>query len=196
MAVRYVQIDGEEVSQEWFSALRDMRASGVRFNVNEGHRTMARQAYFYALYRSGKGAKAAVPSPYAPHIRSGRFDHAIDFNNASGAMAWLHSHGIRCQLTVPGESWHVEASAEDLRRYRLDHEGPRTLRPGVTHPDVKRAQKFLKRAGLLPRERKVGTFYGPLMVKAVKTIQQKNGLKADGIVGPATWKLLERYKVK
>lgn len=195
MAVRYVQIDGEEVSQEWYSALRDMRTAGVQFNVNEGHRTMARQSYFYALYKSGRGAQAAVPSPYAPHIRTGRFDHAIDFNNASGVMEWLREHGISSALTVPGESWHVEANADQLRKYHLASEGPRTLRPGVTSPDVKRAQQFLKRAGFLPRERKVGTFYGPFMVRAVKAFQQKYGLKADGVVGPTTWKHLEKYKV-
>jgi len=121
MSVAYKPIDGEQVSVQWYVALAACRAAGVSFNVNEGHRTMARQQYFWDLYRSGRGALAAVPSPHAPHIRTGRFDHAIDFNNAAGVMGWLRAHEIRCALTVPGESWHVEANPDDLARYHAAH---------------------------------------------------------------------------
>ena len=92
--VVYVPFDGEQVSREWGIVLAQMRADGVPFRVNEGHRTMARQWYFWNLYRSGRGALAAFPSPTAPHIRTGRIDHAIDFNNAAGVLNWLHRLGL------------------------------------------------------------------------------------------------------
>jgi hypothetical protein len=107
MGVQYVPIDGELVSREWGIALRAMREDRVAFRVNEGHRTWARQAQLRALYLAGRGALAAIPSRNAPHIRTGRIDHAIDFTNAAAAIRWLRAHGLGAHLTVPGESWHV-----------------------------------------------------------------------------------------
>lgn len=121
MAVRYVPIDNESVSQEWYSVLKAMRADGVRFNVNEGHRTMARQWYFWRLYKSGRGNLAAYPSPWAPHIRTGRIDHAIDFSNDVAVFTWLSRKGLNPRRTVRGESWHIEVSAAELRAFHARH---------------------------------------------------------------------------
>lgn len=125
MAVRYVVFDNELVSVEWATVLHDMRADGVYFHINEGHRTIARQTYFWNCYlskRCNNGNLAARPTPWAPHIRTGRIDHAIDFDNAAAVIAWLNAHGIPASLTVPGESWHVEVrSANDLRDYHRKH---------------------------------------------------------------------------
>lgn len=124
MAVTYLPIDGEMVSKEWHAVLTDMRHDGVVFNVNEGHRTLARQTYFWNLYRSGRGNLAAFPSPYAPHIRTGRIDHAIDFSNDAQVMRWLQQHGLKPARTVRGESWHIEVSADNLRTYYTRHHNP------------------------------------------------------------------------
>lgn len=123
---KYAIHDGELVSLPWKCALEAMERDVGPINVNEGHRTMARQAWFYMCYRTqscNNGNLAAVPSPFAPHIRTGRIDHAIDFDDGAKAERWLDTHGIPAWRTVPGENWHVEVDAGALRRFFDDHCG-------------------------------------------------------------------------
>ena len=65
-------------------------------------------------------------------------------------------------------------------------EKPRMLklsRPMMEGSDVKKLQESLQRAGMTVS---VDWVFGPGTDTAVKEFQQKNGLKADGIVGPKT----------
>lgn len=122
MAVTYLPIDGEVVSREWHIVLRDMRRAGVRFNVNEGKRSLARQRYFWNCGPRGccccnSCNLAAYPSPFAPHIRVRRIDHAIDFSNDEEVFDWLRRAGLRPKRTVRGEPWHIEVPAARLRAY-------------------------------------------------------------------------------
>lgn len=122
MAVRYESIDGELVSQEWATFLRNARHDGVQFHVNEGHRTFARQTYFWNCYKCGccnNGNLAARPSCNAPHIRCDRKDHAIDADNMQGLINYGAKHGVTIRRTVAGELWHGEASLSDLVRFHL-----------------------------------------------------------------------------
>ena len=66
--------------------------------------------------------------------------------------------------------------------------GP-TLTQGSTGPDVRRLQSILVMIKLLDVSGIDGVF-GPKTQDAVKSFQQGNGLTADGIVGPLTWKAL------
>lgn len=197
MRVTYVPIDSERVSKEWGVVLHDMRAHGVSFRVNEGHRTMARQLYFWNLYRSGRGNLAAYPSSNAPHIRSGRIDHAIDFGNAAGAMAWLRAVGMNPTLTVPGESWHVEVPAGELSAYARSHGGnDPVIKPFYAKPfrpnkqaDVRRLQGLLEALNMkVPNTGR----YDLATRKAVRRFQHRHGIKVDGIVGPGTWRALRK----
>lgn len=124
MAVRYRSFDGEKVSRQWFQLLTDIRRHDhVTFHLNEGHRTLARQTQFWNLFRAGRGPIAAFPSPFAPHIRTGRADHACDFNNAEGVRRAAAKRGVTLTRTVlwPNgsvrEEWHLEANRAQLRRY-------------------------------------------------------------------------------
>lgn len=72
------------------------------------------------------------------------------------------------------------------------------LRPGTTGNDVRNLQLYLlaisKKYPEIP-EIVVKGYYGELTEKAVKAFQEKFGLKADGIVGPATWnKIISVYQ--
>jgi len=190
VAVAYTPIDGEQVSREWGVVLHDMRQAGVAFRVNEGKRTFARQLFFWRLYLSGRGNLAARPSHNAPHIRTGRIDHAIDFNNATGVVYWLRQHAIRATLPVPGESWHVEAPAAALVKYAADHGGgDPVIRPRRPNPTaaVKRLQKLL--AGLNLTDTVNGR-YDLRTRRAVRRFQHRHAMKVDGTVGPATWAAL------
>lgn len=131
MAVRYVLIDSELVSAEWHSFLSAARKALVDFRVNEGHRTMARQWWFYRCMqtrRCNNGNLAAFPSPRAPHIRTGRIDHAIDVNGSDALIAYGRRVGVTLTRTVRGESWHLEASAAELRAFHGKSADPLTAR--------------------------------------------------------------------
>ena len=65
-----------------------------------------------------------------------------------------------------------------------------TLSQGSMGPDVRVVQSLLNR---------IGYFAGPVdgifsnqSVQAVTAFQRNNGLAADGVVGPATWNVLNR----
>jgi murein L,D-transpeptidase YcbB/YkuD len=201
MTVVYKPIDGELVSAEWYAVLTKMRSEGVQFHVNEGHRTMARQAQLYALYRAGRGALAAVPSPYAPHIRTGRIDHAIDFNGAAGVIAWLHRNGgSSAYLAVPGESWHVEVSAAQLRsmaaHFDMSGNDP-TLHQGQVGPSIVRLKKLLYSAGMREfsgahSSNRYNPYFSKYTKASVRRFQIAHHLGNDGVVGPKTWAALRK----
>lgn len=114
--------DHEKVSSEWFVLLWDLaHKDKVSFNVNEGHRTMARQAELVrelGLFNSQTNPHgAAAPSAHAPHIKSGHPDHAIDFDNASDVISAAHKRGVELIRTVSTESWHLEPNPAQLHAY-------------------------------------------------------------------------------
>ena len=120
MAVTYRRWDADDrVSAQWFTVLDAARKAGVSFGLNDGHRTMAEQEKLYELYLHG-GNLAAVPSPTAPHIRTGRPDHALDVNSFDGGAgrlaAWLRKRGAQASFPVPREPWHIEVPRADLVR--------------------------------------------------------------------------------
>ena len=124
--IRYKNFDGKQVSVAWHRVLTKMRQNGVPFTVVSGHRTMAEQWRLYRLWKAGRGNLAAFPSPTAPHIRTGRADHAIDFGRSdtevNRVQRYLDSRGLKARETVIGEWWHVEvdgAALKDLAR-RID----------------------------------------------------------------------------
>ena len=70
--------------------------------------------------------------------------------------------------------------------------GPRTnVTPDKTRLSVRQTQKALTAAGFYKGN--VDGKEGPQTKKAVKAFQQANGLKADGVVGPASSEALSRY---
>lgn len=128
MAVHYVRFARVRVSGRWNTVLRRARKAGVSFRVNSGHRTILQQWRLFIqnmhLVRGRWVPKpgrplTAFPSPLAPHIRTGRPNHALDVDQfhgdgVQGLAAWLRKHGAHPMFTVPGEPWHIELSAADL----------------------------------------------------------------------------------
>jgi GH24 family phage-related lysozyme (muramidase) len=121
--------DGRRVSGPWKRILTEARAHGVRFLLTSGRRTLAEQTSLFHqnmqlvrgrwVQRPGRPL-TAFPSPTAPHIRTGRPDHALDVNALDGGenrlQHWLANHDVISTNPVPGEPWHLEAPAGDLRR--------------------------------------------------------------------------------
>ncbi len=126
MARRWFQ--GELVSKSWDRVLTEAWHDGVRFQLNDGRRTMKMQrarVKRYGLYHPTRNPTgAAKPSPTAPHIRKGRPDHALDVDTVtpSGGQrelrAYLARNGVEMVQTVSSEPWHLEArSAIALVRF-------------------------------------------------------------------------------
>lgn len=131
MAVRYYPYGTVRVSGRWRHVLRAADRDNVRFHVTSGHRTMREQWRLFRQNMRWNGYKwvpkpgrplTAYPSPFAPHIRSGRAAHALDVNSLDGGEArlerWLERQGagINWKNTVSGEPWHGELSGRDLKR--------------------------------------------------------------------------------
>jgi hypothetical protein len=119
------QFQGKRVSRTWRRVLR--RASkDINFTLNSGRRTLREQWKLFRQNMYGVGRPrpgrpyTAFPSPIAPHIRVGRFDHALDVEPSDGGeqrlQNWLARHGVSSTNNVPGESWHLEATAWQLLR--------------------------------------------------------------------------------
>ncbi|MCK1991181.1 C40 family peptidase [Peribacillus muralis] len=67
--------------------------------------------------------------------------------------------------------------------------GDRTLKSGMTHTEVKQLQEVLKKKEYF-KSKGTTTYFGPVTKSAVVKFQKNKGLKADGIVGPNTYKAL------
>ncbi|MEO1183694.1 MAG: peptidoglycan-binding domain-containing protein [Cyanobacteria bacterium J06636_27] len=65
------------------------------------------------------------------------------------------------------------------------------LRPGMRGSQVVKLQEKLSNLGLL---KGVDGDFGPVTTEAVKAFQKRNGLEPDGVVGGATWNLLDKRK--
>ncbi|MFJ7857510.1 NlpC/P60 family protein [Peribacillus sp. NPDC097206] len=73
--------------------------------------------------------------------------------------------------------------------------GDQTLRPGMTHSDVKQLQTLLKTKGYFTYTGSSTTYYGTYSTTAVKNFQKAKGLTADGIAGRNTFNALGVYNI-
>jgi hypothetical protein len=196
--------DGNNVSAEWNVVLLAARADGVRFRLNDGRRTMAEQWARYNVYRRYGHPIAAFPSPTAPHIRLGRPDHALDINALDGGAdrfdRWCTECGFPLDNTVRSEAWHKEirGGPSTLRRLaaRIEARSEHPIIRKGSHPSdgIKHLQVLLRRHGFLRGDWKVHRKYTIKVRRAVRDFQRAHHLRPDGVVGPATWKLLEKDK--
>jgi len=67
-----------------------------------------------------------------------------------------------------------------------------TMRIGSTGSDVTELQRALKIEGFFPQDQVLTKYFGPITQIAAKAFQKKNGLVADGIVGPKTIAILNK----
>jgi len=193
---------GKRVSPSHKVLLDEAERRGILDHINQGRRTIAEQTAFWNAYQAFlKGGpwapRAAFPVPSAPHIKWGKENHANDIDDGvvDRVAEMYREMGVPVAFNVAGEPWHMDTLSEDAlirAAGKLKAEGGllATLKPGMTHNDVKVAKKHLARIGRLPKSRLTGSTYGPYMLQAVKTFQKNNGLTPDGVIGPTTWKKL------
>lgn len=204
--IAYLPFDGERLSVPWHRILTAARRSGAwAGHLNEGHRTMARQQWLYdhrGRSDLGIGDTVAKPSDSAPHIRTGRKDHAIDVTDSQALIDYAARKGIRLERTVRGESWHLEAKTADWESLaaRLDSKGRGdTLTVGDRGPGVRVLRNLLWHLGgvkLWPAIVRTSARFGPVTKRAVVKFQRAAGLAPDGVVGPRTWAALRSPAVR
>jgi len=132
---------------------------------------------FYAGLKARSGATSAGETSLLIGPESGRPALGTVFEPAMGSADVL----LTSQLTSP---WVGPDSVV------FQNEGDDTiLKPGDSGDDVKRLQEDLKKAGYDPG--KIDGVYGPDTERAVKKLQEDNGLKVDGKAGPDTKAKLE-----
>lgn len=206
MAIAYLPFDGEALSVPWHRLLTAARRAGAwDGHLNEGHRTMARQQWLYdhrGRSDLGIGSTVARPSPNAPHIRSGRKDHAVDVTDSQALIDYAARKGIRLERTVRGESWHLEPRSPDweAKAAALDSKlRGDTLTVGDRGPGVRVLRNLLWHLGgvkLWPAIVRTSARFGPATRRAVVKFQRAAGLAPDGVVGPRTWAALRSPAVR
>lgn len=175
------------------------RRWGRSITVVAGYRTYDKQVYFWNLYRSGRGNLAAYP---------GTSNHgwglAVDLSSqwcrwAVDQIGRKYGWSKGCS-DAQSEWWHIKYNPSCTgSHYHPGPRGPRVLRKGMRGHDVERVQVYLLRGGYLkkgtPRHPAHDGIFGKSTKAAVKQFQSQHGLKADGVVGPATLAKLRRsYK--
>lgn len=177
-------------------------------DLNEGRRTMAEQ---WAFFRN-QPPLAAFPSPFAPHIKKGFANHAIDGNSINGAIQRLakfyEEQGVDVAFNVPGEAWHMDtlsqaqlrAAAKRIRRERdsavLVH-GERSgavrfLKHQLDYIRDPQTRKKYYKPGESKPDKGWSRLYDKALVSAVKRFQKDHGLTPDGQVGPKTDRLIDK----
>jgi hypothetical protein len=119
--LRFNSPDNEKVSGPWYVLLWDLHFHDpVSYIVTEGHRTMARQRELVkekGLWSPSNPTGAAAPSRFAPHIRTGMSNHAIDFENAAGVAAAARKRGVIIHRPIVAEPWHGDPDHQTLLNY-------------------------------------------------------------------------------
>lgn len=201
----YTRYRGKRVSKPHAAMFRAYeRKFGVPVQLNQGARTLAEQTGFYVHYLRFGHPVAAKPLLGAPHIKFRRDEHANDINSGSGkgeaghVAAFYKSHGVPVVFNVRNEPWHMDTlSGPKLRAAAKKLAGPPVLRRGARGNNVVRLKKLLYRKGVRNFSGKASSNrYWPVFNQytkaAVARFQKSHGLKADGVVGAATWKALEK----
>lgn len=190
----YTTHRGKRVSPDHAAMLAAYEKQHGPVSINQGARTLAEQAAFYATYLRYGRPLAARPWGGAPHIKWGANNHAMDINApepAHSVAAFYKAHGVPVAFNVAGEAWHMDTlDGKALARAAANVGDRPTIKPGDTGEKVKRLKRAMWAHGLRRFERGTSK-YGPGAVKAIKRLQKAHGLKADGIVGPKTWKALK-----
>lgn len=163
------------------------RRYGTPLLVRAAYRTLSLQWYFWRLYQSGRGNLAAYPGTsnhgwgLAVDLYNTRMRQIVDA--IGGPYGWAKRWS-----DAPSEWWHIKySSAHDSHHYPSSRP---TLHYGMHGKSVLTLKHWLRNLGFASVNH--SNVFGKATLSAVKRVQKKHGLKPDGVVGPKTWKLLNR----
>ncbi len=188
----YTTHRGKRVSRSHAKMLAAYEKVHGPLYINQGARTLAEQAVFYANYLRYGHPLAARPWGGAPHIKWGAEHHAMDINAnvVQGVAAFYRSKGVPVSFNVNGEPWHLDTLDEAAlirAAAKLDTGFP-TIRKGSHGRAVQKLQVYLRAAGYLPKKWHCHFSYTLTVRRAVRALQKDHGLTVDGVCGDATWR--------
>lgn len=180
---------------------------GVAVALNSGQRTkadqeeMVREKGVYNATSNPHGA--ARYSPFAPHVKTGHENHALDISHGDGkgqsnhVAEFYRDNGVEIAFNVSTENWHMDTTDEQslldaAKKISVDP----VLRYRSAGPSVIKLKKLLYANGIRdfsstkfgsPSSNRYSPFFGKNTIKAVQRFQRKHGLNGDGVVGPTTW---------
>jgi hypothetical protein len=150
------------------------------------YRTLNEQRYLYNLYLQGRGNLAAVPGTsnhglgLAVDLATHQMRDIVDQIGAKYGWAKRWSD-------APSEWWHIKWRSGVWNGKVPDKY--KTLKRGQTGPSVLRMKKAMRKHGL-QQFNAYTPFFDKRTEAALKRLQHRHGLKADGICGPKTWSLI------
>jgi hypothetical protein len=113
---------GVPVSRAHRIVLTAAAEAGVRFDVNDGRRTLAVQAARIAkhgLWSPSNPTGAAPARQSSPHVKYGRAHHALDVDQFTAPVggqlrlaAFYRRRGVPVAFNVPTEAWHLDVLSE------------------------------------------------------------------------------------
>lgn len=132
---------------------------------------------------------------YPSDLQAGRRG-ITSHNNVSRAFHrsthWDPGEGFNVQGYLRLVRSHLKDGGEDLKHRRALKPDPPTVGRGDDGWAVKMAQRRLEHHGFDPGP--IDGDFGPNTEKAVKRFQRSRDLDPDGIVGPLTWKALNKRR--
>ena len=155
-------------------------AIGVSVGEADHHTIRFNRVYKRPIYPVGQTYRDPGGRPSPRQIRKFR-RLAISFN-FHGISWWSWQHTTRKQWRALGQE--VDKGLPGVRRGASNYPN---LSKGSKSDVVVWAQEHLRGAGAhLP----VTGLYGRRTYRAAKSFQHKHGLRADGVIGPRTWRKL------
>jgi hypothetical protein len=195
MALTNRYFHGKRVSRSHYRLLLEAEHRGIVHFINQGRRTIAEQTAFWLHYLRFGSPLAARPWGGAPHIKWGAENHALDINApqpAHSVASFYRSQGVPVSFDVPSEAWHMDPTDNAaLKRAakRFAWRDQPLIKPGAKGPKVLRLKRIMWAHNLRDFNR-LAPVHGKGSVAAIKRLQKRHHLKQDGVVGPATWRIL------
>ena len=147
-----------------------------------------------------KGEIAGMPDEaglFVFTLKTGRATHtAVTIGGGQAVDARGHAVGV-VRRALSGASYthwarlNVDYDAPEDAENPGGSETRRTLRPGMNGEDVRSAQRMLIALGYDAGATGADGLYGSATRAAAAAFQRANGLKEDGMIGPATWQMLD-----
>jgi hypothetical protein len=186
----YLRVDA---AVRWNAMNAYRRAHGRSTIVPNGQLSSYRTLSGQTLLRRQWCARGRCGNAALPGTSNHGVGLAVDTNDAAGVTRDGARFGwSRRWSDAPWEPWHVKVNLAIAFRAPRTPYWLRVVRRGSRGDHVKRLQVLLRRHGYLRASWKAHTKYTLAVRRAVRKCQRAHHVKADGVVGPATWHMLRQ----